>query len=192
MTDGSGMSIYLESLGGPPSATVTLASGQIIDAPTGSSGTGGTQTDTNGNKITNTVTSGITSFYETLSTTVLVQKIDPKDPMNVKYTYTSPANTNASVTVSYKTYPIQTNFACSGITEYGPVNSSLVDKITLPDGSIYQFAYEATPTTPMPPGGMVSRQLFWICRRKKVQYVLLLSKRKHAIIPVGNLKVDSP
>ena len=38
----------------------------------------------------------------------------------------------------------------------------------------------------------VSRQLFWICRRKKVQNFLLLSKRKHAIIPVGNLKVDSP
>src|SRR5580658_236440 len=35
----------------------------------------------------------------------------------------------------------------------------------------------------------VSRRLFWICRRKKVQNFLLFSKRKHAIIPVGNLKV---
>jgi transcriptional regulator len=39
---------------------------------------------------------------------------------------------------------------------------------------------------------MVSRQLFWICRRKKGQNFLLLSKRKHAIIPVGNLKVGLP
>jgi hypothetical protein len=36
----------------------------------------------------------------------------------------------------------------------------------------------------------VSRQLFWIFRRKKVQHFLLFSKRKRAIIPVGNLKVE--
>jgi PadR family transcriptional regulator PadR len=35
----------------------------------------------------------------------------------------------------------------------------------------------------------VSRRLFWICRRKKVQNFLLFSKRKHATIPVGNLEV---
>ena len=35
-----------------------------------------------------------------------------------------------------------------------------------------------------------TRQHFWIGRRKKVQKFLLLSKRKHVIIPVGNLKVD--
>jgi PadR family transcriptional regulator PadR len=35
----------------------------------------------------------------------------------------------------------------------------------------------------------VSRRHFWICRRKKVQNFLLFSKRKHAIVPVGNLKV---
>src|SRR5208282_4404187 len=38
----------------------------------------------------------------------------------------------------------------------------------------------------------VSWQLFRICRRKKVQKFLLLSKRKHAIVPVGNLKVALP
>jgi transcriptional regulator len=31
-----------------------------------------------------------------------------------------------------------------------------------------------------------------MCRRKKIQKFLLLSKRKHAIIPVGNLKVGLP
>jgi len=35
----------------------------------------------------------------------------------------------------------------------------------------------------------VSRRLFWICRRKKVQNFLLFSKRKHTTIPVGNLEV---
>jgi transcriptional regulator len=38
----------------------------------------------------------------------------------------------------------------------------------------------------------VSRQLVWICLRKKIQKFLLLSKRKHVIIPVGNLKVGLP
>jgi PadR family transcriptional regulator, regulatory protein PadR len=35
-----------------------------------------------------------------------------------------------------------------------------------------------------------SRQLLWICRRKQGRNFLLLPKRKHAIIPVGNLKVE--
>jgi transcriptional regulator len=35
-------------------------------------------------------------------------------------------------------------------------------------------------------------QPFWMCRRKKVQKFLLFSKRKHAIIPVGNLNVGLP
>jgi PadR family transcriptional regulator, regulatory protein PadR len=37
-----------------------------------------------------------------------------------------------------------------------------------------------------------SSQLFWICRRKKFQKFLLLSKRSHGIVPVGNLKVGLP
>jgi transcriptional regulator len=37
----------------------------------------------------------------------------------------------------------------------------------------------------------VSRELFWICRERNSKF-LLLSKRKHAIIPVGNLKVGLP
>jgi hypothetical protein len=39
---------------------------------------------------------------------------------------------------------------------------------------------------------VVSRQLFSTCRQKKVRKLLLISKRKRVIIPVGNLKVDSP
>lgn len=50
--------------------------------------------------------------------------------------------------VTYVSYPVQTNFGCSGITDYGhssPINNYLVDKITYPDGSFYQFTYEPTP-----------------------------------------------
>jgi hypothetical protein len=38
----------------------------------------------------------------------------------------------------------------------------------------------------------ISRKLFWIRRPKKGRIFLLFSKRKHVIIPVGNLKVDTP
>src|ERR1700722_6421269 len=39
--------------------------------------------------------------------------------------------------------------------------------------------------------GRFCRKPFWICRREESSNLLLLSKRKHAIIPFGNLKVDS-
>jgi hypothetical protein len=35
-------------------------------------------------------------------------------------------------------------------------------------------------------------RFFWICLRKIAQNFLLLSKRNHAILPVGNLKVGPP
>ena len=47
--------------------------------------------------------------------------------------------------MSYVTYTVKTNFGCSGKTEYGPTSNSLVDRITLPDGTFYQFHYEPTP-----------------------------------------------
>jgi len=47
--------------------------------------------------------------------------------------------------VSYVAYTVKTNFGCSGKSEYGPTSNSLVDRITLPDGSFYQFHYEPTP-----------------------------------------------
>jgi RHS repeat-associated protein len=47
--------------------------------------------------------------------------------------------------MSYATYTIQTAFGCSGISEYSATNVSLVDRITLPDNTFYQFSYEYTP-----------------------------------------------
>ena len=45
---------------------------------------------------------------------------------------------------------MQTNFGCSGITEFGPTSENLVSEIDLPDqgingGDKYTFTYEATP-----------------------------------------------
>jgi RHS repeat-associated protein len=142
-TDGSAMTLYVDA---NPSASVTLKSGSVIKPPVSfGSATTGTSTDANGNQITASTVSGTTSLYDTLSSTTAVLKITGTAPSNVSYAYTSPSGANAPVTVSYRTYTVQTYFNCSGISEYGPTNNSLVDKITLPDGSYYQFSYEKTP-----------------------------------------------
>jgi len=56
-----------------------------------------------------------------------------------------PSNPPTKVTVTYVNYNVQTKFDCQGINEYGPIQNSLVDRITLPDSSYYQFTYEVTP-----------------------------------------------
>lgn len=61
------------------------------------------------------------------------------------FTYNTPGG-QATVTVSYKTYTVQTVFGCIA-ADYN-LSQDLVDKISLPDGSVYQFNYEATPGNP--------------------------------------------
>src|SRR5437016_11270103 len=143
-TDGSGITMTVTST---PSASVTLRNGEKI-APGlttgGSTSSGGPQTDSNGNQITSTINGSITTFFDTLSSTTAVLTIDATIATSVLYEYTSPANTTANVTASYVTYNVQTAFGC-GINEYGPIQNSLVDRITLPDSSYYQFTYEVTP-----------------------------------------------
>jgi hypothetical protein len=51
----------------------------------------------------------------------------------------------ANYTISYVTKTVRTNFGCSGISEFGPTSESLVNEVTLPDGSYYEFTYEPTP-----------------------------------------------
>src|SRR5205823_6003016 len=95
-----------------------------------------------------------------------VLTIDATNPSSVLYKYASPADPAAKVTVSYVSHMVQTAFGC-GISEYGPLSNSLVDRITLADGSYYQFTYEATPGVPanvtgriasirLPTGGTIS------------------------------------
>jgi len=112
-----------------------------LGAPTGWTGapTSGTETDRNGNEIT--MSSGV--FTDTLDTKALT--IAGGSPNPVTFSYTAPSGATASVTVTFKTYTVQTNFACPGTSDYGPISNSLVDKVTLPDGSAYSFQYESTP-----------------------------------------------
>ena len=102
-------------------------------------------TDRNGNQIT-ADTNG--HFYDTLSSSTPVLTASGAAPSNTTFAYTAPSGASASFTMSYVYYTVATNFAVSGIGEYGAHAVYLVDKVTLPDNTFYQFTYEATPSTP--------------------------------------------
>jgi RHS repeat-associated protein len=109
--------------------------------------TAGSVVDRNGNEIT-TDSSG--NVLDTLGLQNGLQTLRASGGLPNPYvlTYTSPAGTSASVTSTPKSYQVRTNFGCAGIGEYGGtggLTASLVDKITLPDGTFYHFTYEVTP-----------------------------------------------
>jgi RHS repeat-associated protein len=151
-TDGSGMTMTVSATPNcscSPTASVILRTGEKVVPALGTSATGGPQTDSNGNQITTTSVSGTTKFFDTLSSVTPVLTISGAVPNPVSYTYTAPSGVAASVVATYVNKNVQTNFGCPGINEYGPISNSLVDRITLPDGSYYQFTYEDTPGGPV-------------------------------------------
>lgn len=158
-TDGSGYSIN----GG----TITAKNGNNVTPPAGSGGGAATFIDRNGNKIT-VDNSGV--FTDTLGTTALT--VSGTAPSPTTFTYVAPSGANAAYTMKYTSYTVQTNFGCSGITEYGATANNLVSEIDLPDVATnpndkYTFTYEATPghagnvtgrlaSVTLPTGGTIS------------------------------------
>lgn len=142
-TDGSGYTISVANSGGQH--TVISKDGANIIAPWQSSAGAGTWTDRNGNQITASSTG---AFTDTLGTTALTVTGSGTPSSPVTFTYTAPSGANVSYTMNFTTYSIQTNFGCSGITEYGAngtTTANLVSEIDLPDRSKYTFGYEPTP-----------------------------------------------
>jgi RHS repeat-associated protein len=132
--DSSGLTAYVPPPSGSSLGTVSINNPHGITFPQG--GYGGT--DPNGNEITGN--NGV--YTDTLGVTTLTVAGVP--PNATTYTYAAPSNPNAAYTMSYKSYTVTTNFGCSGVAEYTATGVYLVDKITLPDGTLYQFEYEAT------------------------------------------------
>jgi len=143
-SDGSGYTMKVTPVGGGSAyPTVSSNDGTIINAPIIANPSWGSisTTDRNGNQITSS--NGV--YTDTLNKTAL--SITGSAPSNTNLCYMAPSGGNACFVVSYKTYVVRTNFGCSGIVEYNTSRSaqtSLVDKVTLPDGSAYQFNYEVT------------------------------------------------
>lgn len=135
-SDGSGYSLVSQ-------LQIKTKTGSLITPAYSATGSDNTSlTDPNGNTINS---SGGNSFTDTLGETALT--ITGTSPRVFTYPVTlqSGGATTASATISYKTYTVRTNFGCSGIVEYGSSSTSLVDRITLADGTYYAFAYEGTP-----------------------------------------------
>ncbi len=105
--------------------------------------------DRNGNQITR---SG-GAYTDTLGTTALTVAGSGTPSSPLTFTYSAPSGANAAYTLKYTTFPIQTNFACGGVTEYGAngtTTATLITEIDLPDQSVnsadkYTFTYEPTP-----------------------------------------------
>ncbi len=170
LTDGSG---YTLSVDASPAAYVSTSAGATL-YPNVNYSTTGTANDRNGNQIS--VSTGV--FTDTLGTTALTVAGVP--PSNTTFTYTAPSTANASYTMIYTTYSIQTNFGCGGtVTDYGTngnMTANLVSEIHLPDwnattnpNSKYTFTYELTyghsgfvtgrlASVTLPTGGTISYQ----------------------------------
>jgi RHS repeat-associated protein len=141
-SDGSGLKLSSNGLVG----TVTFPNGTSERAPLSPNGIA-TVVDRNGNELSVTGGGGAYTFTDTLGTTALTTSGTP--PASTTFTYTAPSGVPAAYTMSYVSYKVATNFAVSGINESVAAATNLVDKITLPDNSFYQFTYEPTPATPI-------------------------------------------
>ena len=138
-SDGSGYTLKVTN---NTNTAVTTSTGKALSLPTASSKSGAV-IDSNGNEIT---ADGAGHFIDTTGNTVLTIAGGP--PNTQTYTYTDTNGNPQAVQVNYHTYTVQTAFGCSGIGEYGPTPTSLVNSIVYPDGSTYTFSYEATPGVP--------------------------------------------
>ena len=153
-TDGSGYTIavsnYLNAIittqAGIQYTPPSFYIGQYWWCPTNNPACGvgsGIVTDRNGNYISS---DGAGHFTDTTGNVVLTVAGTAPSPQTFKYYDAS--GTPQPVTMNYETYTVQTAFGCSGIGEFGPTSESLVSSITYPDGSSYNFTYEATPGVP--------------------------------------------
>ncbi len=136
-TDGSGYTIQA----GVGLGNIFTRAGQTIIPPLNSSSGSATATDRNGNQIT---VSGST-FTDTLGTTALTVAGQGSNTSPLQFQYTAPNNSTAAVVLNYMQYNIKTNFQCSGISEYAQNAVSLVNSVSLPNGTSYSINYEATP-----------------------------------------------
>ena len=137
-SDGSGYTISVDDT----EASVTTRAGITFNPPINNTKGAGIVTDSNGNEIS-TANGG--TFIDTTGGVALTVagSGSPSSPMT--FTYTDTNGTQRIVSMTYRSYMVQTAFGCSGVGEYGPTQTSLVDTITYPDGSTYHFSYEATP-----------------------------------------------
>jgi RHS repeat-associated protein len=140
-------------------------------------------TDPNGNSISSTTyyqnsgtpnfTIGETDWTDTLGQIALRIVSVSNGPngliSEVDYNRLAVDGTYQTVAAKYEFVTVQTNFGCSGVTEYSGTNVRLISEIDLPNGQKYSFGYEPTPgnasavtgrlqTITSPAGGTITYQ----------------------------------
>jgi RHS repeat-associated protein len=136
-TDGSGYTLNVTNY---DVGTLTSSLGKQFTPPLNvGAGTAAT-IDSNGNEIS---VDGSGHFTDTTGKVALT--VAGSAPSPHTFTYTDTNGNPQTVSMTYKTYTVQTAFDCSGVGEYGPTSTSLVNTIAFPDGSAYTFSYEPTP-----------------------------------------------
>jgi len=128
-------------------------------------------TDPNGNYVTRSVASNVTTWYDTLNRAVLTITDTRSTNSKVTYSVLSNSATNETVELTYANVSISTGFSCAGVTDYSgtvslpytvkfdPTGSHTqtytiaydsagrISDITLPTGGHYKYAYTTTGIT---------------------------------------------
>ncbi|WP_446743084.1 RHS repeat domain-containing protein [Silvibacterium acidisoli] len=128
---------YSVQSGGYP---VVETNGTVINAPVNTTTGASTFTDQNGNELS-VDDSG--NFTDTSGRVVLTTSGGSPNPEVLSYWDTT--GTKRNITMSYKSYTVQTSFGCSSVSDVNLPNTYLVDSISFPDGSAFHFSYEQTP-----------------------------------------------
>lgn len=132
-------------------------------APTGASvENNGSMMDTNGNYLSNAyVDQTTTAMVDTRGNQAVKTTVYPAvgSTQDTAYAYLTPSGTYVSYTLRSELQHIKTKFDCSGVIEYdsGSQPFYLPTRLTLPNGLIYQFAYEPTPGYPTYTTGRISK-----------------------------------
>ncbi|MGH9325318.1 MAG: hypothetical protein ACRD2B_01310, partial [Terriglobia bacterium] len=136
--DGSGWTIVasINKSTNTVSALFTSPSGWLYQPPQGANPY---VRDSDGNQVTRGTANGDFVLVDTLGLNALTFN------SFTQYSYTNFSGGTSSVTVGLSSFTVQTNFGCSGISEFGPQSESLVTSISMPDGTSYSFTYEPTP-----------------------------------------------
>ena len=138
LSDGSGLTADYSLAAGSMSIYLVTASNTTLYPPVNNGGGTTSETDSNGNEIS--LSNG--AYTDTLGNSSIL-KITGQAP-EVDISYIAPSGSYAAYKVTFKQYNIHTYFQCNSIGEYTAVNAYLVDRVTLPDSTYYQFQYEET------------------------------------------------
>ncbi|HUX66109.1 MAG TPA: hypothetical protein VMV31_01330, partial [Terriglobales bacterium] len=139
--DGKGFTLGIDSSG---NASAYDRAGDRIDAGF---------TDPNGNSVTES--GGY--FYDPLGNALVVSG-SATPGSYLTYLYTGPGGTSPQLQEDFQSYPVSTDYFCSGISEFDGT-LTLPSDLKLPDGSRYTFGYAADgrlASVTLPTGGTIS------------------------------------